>query len=91
MIQAGVDAAYLSGQQSGDEQQDVFQQLRQDDAIRNRQGVRLLYVTPERITASPALTNVLRRLHRCGLLSRYIPRVSPALPFPARADPSAPT
>ena len=72
MTNQGVNAEMLSSTQSYDQQQDVFRQLRSPMAIRADDGIRLLYVTPERLNASNALLNVLNRLKDNGLLARFV-------------------
>ena len=72
MIHQGVFAEYLSSTQSWDEQSSIFRQLRDPQLVRSSEGIRLLYVTPERLSASGQLTSMLRRLHDNGLLARFV-------------------
>ena len=72
MMQSGVIAEYLSSARTGDEQQDVFRRLRSPAAVDASDGIRLLYVTPERLSYGGALTNVLHGLHRQGQLARFV-------------------
>ena len=46
--------------------------LRSSQQVRSQDGIRLLYVTPERLSASGALTSLLRRLHENGDLARFV-------------------
>lgn len=50
----------------------VLQDLFRPTAILADDGVRLLYVTPERLKASQGLQNALRALHRNRLLKRFV-------------------
>ena len=53
-------------------QQEITRRLRSPHEIRADDGIRLLYVTPERLKASHALTDVLRRLHENKLLRCFV-------------------
>jgi len=72
MIHQGVVAEYLSATQSYDEQQVIMRALRDPRHVRSCDGIRLLYVTPERLSASGSLSSMLRRLHSEGLLARFV-------------------
>ena len=89
MIQQGVVAESLSASQTFEEQSHIMRQLRDADALRSEDGIRLLYVTPERLSASSSLTNLLRRLHSFHLLRRFV--VDECHCVSVRALPGAPT
>ena len=58
---------------TNDEQSEIMRQLRNVHALRhNHDSIRLLYVTPERLSASGQLLSALRRLHHQGLLKRFV-------------------
>ena len=67
MINPQVQAAHLSGNQSATEESAVYFQLSKQTPI-----YKLVYLTPEKLTASGRLKNVLRQLHSRGLLDRVV-------------------
>jgi bloom syndrome protein len=69
---AGSRALARPRPQEHSEQQRVLQDLFRPSAIRAEDGVRLLYVTPERLGASPGLQNALRAMHRNRQLKRFV-------------------
>ena len=70
MRQQGVSADFLSGSQSQEESSNVFAQLWRGDV--GSRGLTLLYVTPERIVASPGFSKALHFLHGRGKLKRFV-------------------
>ena len=70
MIAQGVQADFLSGQQSQDQSSAVFSRLWRSDV--GHDGLTLLYVTPERIVASPGFTKALHALHARRRLKRFV-------------------
>eukprot|EP00798_Chlamydomonas_sp_ICE-L_P003426 gene3426-13470_t len=63
----GVPTTYLSSQQSRAEALAVMHELGKD-----RPTCKLLYVTPEQVVKSGALTGILTRLHERGMLARIV-------------------
>ena len=63
MNMQSVRAEYLSSTRSWDEQSEIYRSLRSAYDVRSEQGIRLLYVTPERLSQSGGLTSLLRGLH----------------------------
>ena len=70
MRSQGVSADFLSGSQSQEESSNVFAQLWRGDV--GSRGLTLLYVTPERIVASPGFSKALHFLHGRGKLKRFV-------------------
>lgn len=72
MQHQGVSARFLSSQNDPEENSAVMRMLYDFNAMRNDNGVRLLYVTPERLAMAESFSKVLRLLHDRGLLSRFV-------------------
>lgn len=68
----GIITDALTSQQDAEAQSHLLGSLFRPDTIRSDEGTRLLYVTPERLTASPGLQNALRALDRNNLLTRFV-------------------
>lgn len=70
MNKLGVESVFLSGSQDyHTEQVDITRRLH---AVQPHGGVKLLYITPEKLSNSPMLQNILSRLHGRNLLSRFV-------------------
>lgn len=66
----GVDAVFLaSSQDYNTEQVEITQRLRNTGP---HDGVKLLYITPEKLTNSNQIQGILRSLHNRKLLSRFV-------------------
>lgn len=63
----GVDVEYLSGDMLSRDVCNVYKRLKEYDP-----AVKLLYVTPERIGASPALNSVFDEMYESGTLARFV-------------------
>lgn len=63
----GVEVANLSGTMSAGDVKDVYQMLRQDPI-----PLKLLYVTPERIGASPALNSLFVDMYQRKVIARFV-------------------
>jgi hypothetical protein len=72
LVHQGVMAEALTSSRSQDDISAIYRHLHSPSEIRAPDGLRLLYVTPEKISASSGLTNVLRKLHDHGLLKRFV-------------------
>jgi bloom syndrome protein len=72
LVHQGVMAEALTSSRSQDDIRAIYRHLHSPSEIRAPDGLRLLYVTPEKISASSGLTNVLRKLHDHGLLKRFV-------------------
>ena len=68
----GIITESLTSQMEQEAQARLMSSLFRPHEIRSDLGVRLLYITPERLAASPGLTNALRHLDRNGLLTRFV-------------------
>lgn len=68
----GIMTESLTSQQEHDAQAHVLSSLFRPHLVRSETGTRLLYVTPERLNASPGLQNALRALDSHGLLTRFV-------------------
>lgn len=65
-----VRAEYLSGQQDYETvTKDIMRELKNNP---DQDGIKMLYLTPEKINRSPGLVNLLKALHRRGGISRFI-------------------
>jgi bloom syndrome protein len=74
MTKLGVESVFLnSSQDYHTEQIDITRRLKETTA---HTGVKLLYVTPEKLQGSGQIQNILRRLYNKGLLSRFVIDVS---------------
>jgi bloom syndrome protein len=70
MTKLGVESVFLaSSQDYQSEQMDITRRL--NDA-RAHDGVKLLYLTPEKLNNSTAMQGLLRRLHSKKLISRFV-------------------
>ena len=67
-----VSASFLATSQDGDEAREVMHQLHRPALVAQENGLRLLYVTPERITSSPSFTSALTKLYNAGQLRRFV-------------------
>lgn len=65
--QAGVECGYLSGSQDYEESRDVMSRLRADPP-----GLRILFVTPEKVAKSDALMRAFDALNGRQLLARTL-------------------
>ncbi|KAL1523381.1 hypothetical protein AB1Y20_018324 [Prymnesium parvum] len=68
----GIVTESLTSQQEPEQQSQVLGSLFRPQVIRSDAGIRLLYITPERLTASAGLKNALRALDKHGLLTRFV-------------------
>lgn len=62
-----IPAYYINSSTSYEETQSIYDQLRQKPL-----PFKFLYLTPEKIVQSAKTLNLLRRLHRDGLISRFV-------------------
>jgi hypothetical protein len=70
MNKLGVESVFLSSAQDYQtEQVDITRRL---NDVAAHGGVKLLYITPEKLNNSPMLRGLLSRLHARGLISRFI-------------------
>ena len=70
MTKLGVETVFLSSAQDYDSQQrDVIQRLRQAG---DHGGVKMLYVTPEKLTRSAMIRGILKDLDKRNLISRFV-------------------
>lgn len=70
MNKLGVESVFLSSSQDyHTEQVDITRRLNEVSA---HGGVKLLYITPEKLNNSPMLQGLLSRLHSRGLISRFV-------------------
>ena len=70
LTRLGVDAVFLSSSQNYEEEQrTITQKLNHTTA---HGGVKLLYITPEKLTNSNHVRSILRRLHSKSLISRFV-------------------
>jgi len=70
LLKNGVKAVFFSSAQDyHSEQVDINRQLNETTA---HGGVKLLYLTPEKLSHSNQMQSILRRLHNKGLISRFI-------------------
>ena len=72
MQHQGVSARFLSSQNDPEENSAVMRMLYDFNAMRTDSGVRLLYVTPERLAMAESFSKILRLLHDRGLLARFV-------------------
>ncbi|KAL0491478.1 Q-like ATP-dependent DNA helicase [Acrasis kona] len=66
LVQNDIPATFLSGEQTEEKTRSIYKELRGVPVLK------LLYVTPEKISKSPAFKDVLRSLNNRGLLSRVV-------------------
>ncbi len=70
MTKLGVETVFLSSQQDYDSQQrDVIGRLRQTN---DHGGIKMLYITPEKLTRSGMIKGILRDLSNRNLISRFV-------------------
>lgn len=70
LTKLGVQAVYLSSNQDYQgEQMDITRRIEQTTA---HGGIKLLYLTPEKLRHSNHIKNILRRLNDKGLISRFV-------------------
>lgn len=70
MTKLGVESVFLaSSQDYQSEQMDITRRL--NDATAHG-GVKLLYITPEKLSNSSSMQSLIRRLHQKNLLSRFV-------------------
>ena len=70
MKKLGVDTVFLSSAQDyGTEQRELILRLRRTTP---HDGIKMLYVTPEKLSKSSMIKNLLRDLSNKGLLSRFV-------------------
>ncbi|KAL7568679.1 hypothetical protein ACA910_021677 [Epithemia clementina (nom. ined.)] len=70
LIKLGIDSVYLaSSQDYQTEQIDIVRRLNEASS---HGGVKLLYITPEKLTNSNQMQSLLRRLAEKGLISRFV-------------------
>jgi len=70
MTMVGVDSVYLSSNQDYEgEQRDITRRLNEATP---HGGIKLLYLTPEKLSNSNHMRSILRRLHSRGLLNRFV-------------------
>jgi len=76
MIAIGIRAVFLSAAQDKDESYSVFTELRRyclSDAIdEDEKRIKFLYITPEKFSKSNSLRDLLGKLYREKLLSRFV-------------------
>eukprot|EP00980_Cylindrotheca_fusiformis_P018946 scaffold6331_cov195-Cylindrotheca_fusiformis.AAC.10 len=71
MTKVGVRSVFLSSQQDFDtEQKNILQELEHGMAAHG--GIKLLYLTPEKLKHSNRMKSVLAKLYRMGLLNRIV-------------------
>jgi bloom syndrome protein len=70
LTKLGVDAVFLNSAQDYEmEQRQIVQRL---NSATDHGGVKLLYITPEKLNRSDMIRDVLRRLHGRSLISRFV-------------------
>jgi bloom syndrome protein len=70
MTKLGVQSVFLaSSQDYQSEQMDITRRL---NGVTAHGGVKLLYLTPEKLNNSPMIQGLLRRLHQKKMLSRFV-------------------
>jgi len=69
LTKLGIQAVYLSSNQDYGEQQDIVRRIESTSA---HGGIKLLYLTPEKLRHSNHIKNILRRLDNKGLISRFV-------------------
>ena len=70
LIKQGVKAVFLSSNQDyHGEQVEIVRQLRETTA---HDGIKLLYLTPEKLRHSGQIQGILRNLYNKGLISRFV-------------------
>eukprot|EP00978_Attheya_sp_CCMP212_P000213 scaffold409_cov47-Attheya_sp.AAC.2 len=70
MTKLGVESVFLNSHQNYEtEQRDITRRL---FATPDHGGVKLLYITPEKLRASSMIRNILRKLYDQNLLSRFV-------------------
>ena len=70
MTKLGVESVFLASSQDYEsEQRDITRRL---NAASAHEGVKLLYLTPEKLSNSPMVQGLLGRLHSKNLISRFV-------------------
>ena len=70
LTKLGIQSVFLSSSQNyHTEQVDINRRLNETNA---HDGIKLLYLTPEKLRHSNQIKSILRRLHNKGLLSRFV-------------------
>jgi len=70
MTKLGVETVFLSSTQDYESQQrDVIANLR---SMTDHDGIKMLYITPEKLTRSGMIQGLLRDLHNRNLISRFV-------------------
>ena len=70
MTKLGVESVFLASSQDYEsEQRDITRRL---NAVTAHEGVKLLYLTPEKLSNSSMMQGLLRRLHSKNLISRFV-------------------
>jgi bloom syndrome protein len=70
MTKLGVESVFLASSQDFEsEQREINRRL---NAVSAHGGVKLLYLTPEKLNHSSGMQSLLRRLHGKGLISRFV-------------------
>jgi bloom syndrome protein len=71
MTKVGVRSVFLNSKQDYEtEQKDILQELEHNTPAHG--GIKLLYLTPEKLTHSTSMKRILRKLYERGLLSRIV-------------------
>lgn len=71
MTKVGVRSVFLSSKQDFEtEQKDILDELKHNTTAHG--GIKLLYLTPEKLSHSNSMMNILRNLYQRGLLSRFV-------------------
>ena len=70
LLKLGIDSVFLASSQDYEtEQIDIVRQLKETS---NHGGIKLLYITPEKLTNSNQMQSLLRRLYDKRLISRFV-------------------
>ena len=70
MTKLGVESVFLASSQDYEsEQRDITRRL---NSVSAHDGVKLLYLTPEKLSNSTMMQGILRRLHSKNLISRFV-------------------
>ena len=70
LLQLGIQAVFLASSQNYEtEQVDIVRRLR---AVTAHGGVKMLYITPEKLNNSTMVQNLLRQLANRNLVSRFV-------------------
>jgi bloom syndrome protein len=69
MTKLGVESVFLNSTQEYADQQDITRRLNEMTA---HDGIKMLYITPEKLRNSNQIQSILRRLYGKGLISRFV-------------------